>query len=351
MTSLADLGCTPELATHADGDLALGRVARVDRGGLEVLVAAGEGVASQHATLAPSLLVAQGPDVPVTGDWVLVRACPDAPATVEALLPRGSAIVRAAPVRAARPQLLAANIDYVLVCHGLSQAPRLNRIERFLALAWESGAQPVIVLTKADLAADAGLLREEVAAAAPGVAVHAVSAISGAGIDEVREYASPGRTAALLGPSGAGKSTLGNALLGSDLLPTGLVREDGKGRHTTVTRDLALVPGGGVLIDTPGLRGVGLWLVEAGLERTFADLEELAASCRFHDCEHDTEPGCAVQDALADGVLTWRRLESWRKLEREARWMAARHDARARADARKSVVRFSRAVRAQRSRP
>lgn len=351
MTTLADLGLTAELAAHAGGGLAVGRVARVDRGGLEVLVDAGDDVAPQHATLAAPLLVADGLDAPVTGDWVLLRSWPDGPVTVEGLLPRRSAIVRAAPVRAPRPQLLAANIDHVLVCHGLSQAPRLNRIERYLALAWESGAQPVIVLTKADLAPDAEVLRDEAVTAAPGVPVHLVSAVSGDGLEAVREYVRSGKTAALLGPSGAGKSTLANALLGSDLLATGAVRDDGKGRHTTVARELVVVPGGGVLVDTPGLRGVGLWLMEEGLERAFADLEELVAGCRFHDCGHDSEPGCAVQQALLEGSVTWRRFESWRKLQREARWMAIRHDVRARAEARKSVVRFSKAVRAQRSRP
>lgn len=355
MTSLVDLGFTTDLAAHAGtrlGDeLVPGRVCRVDRGGLEVIVEEGDGVTGLHTTLAPGLLAAAELDTPVTGDWVLMRRWPDGPVTVEQVLPRRTAIVRAAPVRAARPQLLAANVDHVLVCHGLSQAPRLNRIERYLALAWESGAQPVVVLTKADLATDADMLKQETITAAPGVPVHVVSAVSRAGLEEVREYVRSGSTAALLGPSGAGKSTLANALLGSDVLATGDVRDDGKGRHTTVTRELLLVPGGGVLIDTPGLRGVGLWLVEDGLERTFADLEELAIDCRFHDCGHDTEPGCAVQRALADGVVTWRRLESWRKLQRETRWLAVRHDVRARAEARKDLVRFSKAVRAQRSRP
>jgi ribosome biogenesis GTPase len=178
-----------------------------------------------------------------------------------------------------------------------------------------------------------------------------VSSTTGEGLDPVREYVGTGLTAALLGPSGAGKSTLANALIGSDLLATGEIRDDGKGRHTTVTRELALVPGGGVLLDTPGLRGVGLWLVEDGLEKTFAEIEELTGDCRFHDCGHDSEPGCAVQEALAAGTIPWRRYESWRKLQREARWVATRHDARLRAEARKEVVRFSKAVRTQRNRP
>ena len=344
MTSLTDLGFTAALAAAVPADCSPARVSRVDRGGVELLTHTGV----TRATLGAALL---GADAPCTGDWVGVRHWPDGPTTVESVLPRRSAIVRAAPVRAARPQVLAANVDHVLICHGLSQAPRLNRIERFVALGWESGAQPVVVLTKADLAPDAEQLREETAAAVPGVPVHVVSSTTGAGVESIREYAGSGLTAALLGPSGAGKSTLANALLGTDALPTGEIRDDGKGRHTTVTRELVVIPGAGVLLDTPGLRGVGLWLVEDGLEKTFADLEELATQCRFHDCEHSSEPGCAVQAAVEEGTLPWRRLESWRKLQREARWMASRHDARLRAEARKELVRFSKAVRTQQYRP
>ncbi|MDQ1689802.1 MAG: ribosome biosis GTPase / thiamine phosphate phosphatase [Frankiaceae bacterium] len=344
---LLDLGFTAALAAALPPDCIPARVSRVDRGGCDLLTEAGP----LRATLGSALLGSDPMGAACTGDWVAVRRWPDGPVTVEAVLPRRSALVRSSPVRAARPQLLAANADFVLVCHGLSQAPRLNRIERFIALAWESGAQPVVVLTKADLATDAEQLREETERNVPGVPVHAVSATTGHGVEELREYVAPGLTAALIGPSGAGKSTLANALLGAEVLATGEIRDDGKGRHTTVTRELALVPGGGVLLDTPGLRGVGLWLVDEGLEKTFADVEELAAQCRFHDCGHDTEPGCEVQQALADGVLPWRRFESWRKLQREARWVAVRHDARLRAEARKDLVRFSKAVRSQRNRP
>ena len=347
MHSLPELGFTAAHAAALPPDCTPARVSRVDRGGLEAFTADGP----VRATLGSSLLGAESIDAPCTGDWVALRQWPDGPTTVEAVLPRTSALVRSSPVRAVRAQVLAANADFALVCHGLSQAPRLNRIERFIALAWESGAQPVVVLTKSDLAPDAEQLREEAEAAAPGVPVHAVSAATGVNLDEVREYVAPGRTAALLGPSGAGKSTLANALLGSDLLATGAIRDDGKGRHTTVTRELALVPGGGVLLDTPGLRGVGLWLVDEGLEKTFADVEELAAQCRFHDCGHDSEPGCAVQAALESGELSWRRFESWQKLRREARWVASRHDARLRAEARKEIVRFSKSLKGQKARP
>jgi ribosome biogenesis GTPase len=344
MTTLTDLGYGPALAAALPADCSPARVSRVDRGGVELLAEGGPA----RATLGAAVL---GAEAPCTGDWVGVRSWPDGPWTVEAVLPRRSAIVRSSPVRAARPQVLAANADHVLVCHGLSQAPRLNRIERYIALAWESGAQPVVVLTKADLAPDAEQLRDEASQAAPGVPVHVVSSTTGRGVDELRGYVSAGLTAALLGPSGAGKSTLANALLGSHVLATGAIRDDGKGRHTTVTRELVVVPGGGVLLDTPGLRGVGLWLVDEGLDKTFADIEELAGSCRFHDCGHASEPGCAVQQAVEDGTVTWRRLESWRKLQREAKWVAVRHDARARAEARKDLVRFSKAVKSQRNRP
>lgn len=260
-----------------------------------------------------------------TGDWVLM----DAAMMVRRLLPRRSAIVRTTASRDSRAQVLAANVDTVLICTAADGDVDLGRIERMLALAWESQAQPVVVLTKADAAEYLPL--DEVRAVAPGATVVAVSATSGYGLDVLTALLDG--TVALIGPSGAGKSTLANALLGADVFATNDVRAvDKKGKHTTVHRELRPLPGGGTLIDTPGLRGVGLWEASEGLERTFSDIEALAADCRFSDCAHDAEPGCAVRAAIDSGAITERRLDSYRKLARENEWMAARSDKRLRAE-------------------
>ena len=310
------------------------RVSRVDRGACDALSAAGP----LRLTIAGALLAAAATDpvsTPCVGDWVAARRWPDGRTTVEAVLPRRTAFVRASVTPGVSyGQVLAANVDVAVVVEGLHPEPDLGRIERFLALAWESGATPVVVLSKADLVADPEALRSEVAAIAPGVDVLAVSAESGSGLPELTAYAGTGRTLALLGPSGAGKSTLTNALAGTTVMATRALRTDGKGRHTTAHREMVLLPGGGLVVDTPGLRSVGLTDVAESLEVVFADIEELAADCRFGDCRHDTEPGCAVREALDSGALPERRWQSYLKLQREARWMASRHDARLRAEER-----------------
>lgn len=279
-----------------------------------------------------------------TGDWVALGSdSGQLPATrgmlnnavVRHLLPRRTAIVRAAVSghsdsrgRAA-DQVLAANVDVVLICTPGDGDVDLGRIERMLALAWESGAQPVVVLTKAELAPDLSL--DEVRGVAPGATVLAVSAATGLGMEAL--IAVLEGTVALLGPSGAGKSTLANALLGAEVFATNAVREgDKRGRHTTVHRELRPLPTGGTLIDTPGLRSIGLWEAAEGLGRTFSDIESLATSCRFADCSHNQEPGCAVLAAIEAGALPRRRLDSYRKLTRENDWMAARSDSRLRAE-------------------
>lgn len=279
-----------------------------------------------------------------TGDWVALGSDSGAlpsthrllnDAVVRQVLPRRTAIVRAAvsghsDARArSASQVLAANVDTVLLCSPGDGDVDLGRIERMLALAWESGAQPVVVLTKADLAQDLSL--DEVRAVAPGATVVAVSASTGLGMEVLTALLDG--TVALLGPSGAGKSTLANALLGADVFATNAVREgDKRGRHTTVHRELRPLPGGGTLIDTPGLRSIGLWDAAEGLGRTFSDVEALAAQCRFGDCAHRQEPGCAVVAAIESGELPQRRLDSYRKLSRENEWMATRTDSRLRAE-------------------
>jgi len=204
--------------------------------------------------------------------------------------------------------------------------------ERLVALAWDSGATPLVVLTKADLVPDPDVLADDLRASAPGVEVVVVSAARPDGLQPLAAHLATGRTFCLVGRSGAGKSTLVNGMLGEQRFATTDIRADGKGRHTTTFRELVVLPGGGILIDTPGLRGVGLWLDGDGLDRAFADVEDLALTCRFADCRHDSEPGCAVLDAVDGGTLDERRLLSWRKLQREAQWIARRTDARLRAE-------------------
>lgn len=204
-------------------------------------------------------------------------------------------------------------------------------MERLLVLLWETGATPLVVLIKADLVPDVGPWFTGIATIAPGVEVVAISSATGDGVEALVPHVVSGRTLALVGRSGAGKSTLTNRLIGAETLETQGIRSDGKGRHTTVRRELLQVPGGGAVIDTPGLRGAGLWAVDGGVEKVFGDLEELAQGCRFTDCAHGGEPGCGVLAAVAEGRLSVRRLESWRKLGREAEWIASRTDARLRA--------------------
>jgi ribosome biogenesis GTPase len=321
------------------------RVSRVDRGACDALTADGP----VRATFSGALLQAAAADPlasPCVGDWVVVRHWSDDRVTAEAVLPRRTAFVRASVTPGASyGQVLAANVDYAVVTEGLHPEPDLGRIERLLALAWESGSIPLVVLTKADLVPDAALLRDDVAAAAPGVPVLAVSATTGEGMADLAPYVESGRTLALLGPSGAGKSTLTNALAGEVVMVTRGLRGDGKGRHTTVHRELVVLPGGGLIVDTPGLRSVGLTDISESLDRVFADIEELAEQCRFADCEHRTEPGCAVLAALDRGDMSERRWESYLKLNREARWMAMRHDARLRSEEKARWKRIHKEVR------
>lgn len=305
-----------------------GRVIRVDRGVCTVLGAGG----AIRASLAGSVLgrAARDPAVlPCAGDWVLVRTWPDARLTVESVLPRRTAIVRRSTEKGSTGQVLAANLDTAAVVEPMHPAPELARIERLLALAWESGARPLVVLTKCDLVADPAAVAAQVAAAAPGVEVRPVSARRGDGIDELRPLVAAGRTLGLLGQSGAGKSTLVNALAGTTVMAVqGLRSGDGRGRHTTTYRALIPIPGGGAVLDTPGVRAVGLLDAADGLDRTFADVAEIAVGCRFADCRHEAEPGCAVRAALESGDLSTRRWASWQKLQREAAYEARRRNAR-----------------------
>ncbi|MET7466396.1 ribosome small subunit-dependent GTPase A [Nonomuraea sp. NPDC005501] len=341
---LSRYGWTPALddafAGHRRAGLLPARILRVHRGSCDAI--------TEHGPIRAALPAHQATDplaAPCTGDWGALR--PGREPELTALLPRRGAIVRSSASRTSHGQVLAANVDTAVVAVSLAAPPNAARLERFLALAWAGGAQPVIALTKADLAADASAAHDEVNALAPGVAVVPTSAATGHNVDVLAALLGEG-TAVLLGPSGAGKSTLGNALLGEELLTTGAVRaQDGKGRHTTVHRELVPLPTGGVLIDTPGLRAISLHDAADGLEQVFAEIERLAELCRFGDCAHDREPGCAVRAAIQAGDLAERRLTSYRKLQRETAWQASRTDARLRderVDRQKSITSHLRAT-------
>ncbi|EPH46553.1 ribosome small subunit-dependent GTPase A [Streptomyces aurantiacus] len=321
-------------APYAERGLLPGRVVRVDRGSCDLVVTE-EGVIRADTTYVT-------PHDPLrvicTGDWAAVDAPGGDPRYVRDYLPRRTSFVRSTSSKRSEGQILAANVDHAVIAVSLAGELDLGRIERFLALGWESGAQPVVALTKADLVPDAtamSYLVEDVETTAPGVQVLPVSAAHGDGVDVLAAVVSGG-TSVLLGQSGAGKSTLANALAGADLMDVQAIRDvDGKGRHTTTTRNLLVLPGGGVLIDTPGLRGVGLYDAGTGVGQVFAEIEELAQGCRFQDCAHVAEPGCAVLAALEDGTLPERRLDSYRKLIRENQRIVAKTDARVRADMRR----------------
>ncbi|WP_262282562.1 ribosome small subunit-dependent GTPase A [Micromonospora sp. MA102] len=305
-----------------------GRVARVDRGVCTVLRPEGP----VRASLGGGLLAAAARDLtalPCAGDWVLLATWPDGPVTVETVLPRRTALIRRTAGKDASGQVLAANLDAAAVVEPVHPAPDAARIERLLSLAHESGAEPLVVLTKADLAPDPAAVARQLAALAPGVPVLPVSAERGTGLDPLRPYVLPGRTLGLLGPSGAGKSSLVNALAGADVMRTQAIRRsDGKGRHTTTWRALVPIPGGGAVLDTPGVRAVGLLDGSAGLDRAFADIAELAADCRYGDCAHEAEPACAVRAALETGELPVRRWENWRRLQREVAYESRRREVR-----------------------
>ncbi|MFD7896476.1 ribosome small subunit-dependent GTPase A [Streptomyces sp. NPDC059743] len=328
-----DDGWAAEFAPYVRQGLLPGRVVRVDRGQCDAVTADGV-VRADTAFVTPHDPLR----VICTGDWAAVDPVGGDPRFVREYLPRRTAFVRSTSSLRSEGQILAANVDHAIIAVSLAVELDLGRIERFLALGWESGALPLIVLTKADLVGDPavlGHLVDDVRTAAPGVQVLAVSAATGEGVEVLSAVLSAG-TSVLLGVSGAGKSTLANALLGDDVMDVQATREvDGKGRHTTTTRNLLAMPGGGVLIDTPGLRGVGLWDAETGVGQVFSEIEELAKRCRFHDCAHVSEPGCAVLGAVEDGSLSVRRLESYRKLLRENQRIIAKTDARLRGEIRR----------------
>jgi ribosome biogenesis GTPase len=320
-----DAGWAGDFTPHAVSGLVPGRVVAAHRDAWRVALADGDRDAELSGRFR---FAAVGPgDLPAVGDWVAVSNT--TPALVSAVLPRRTVFGRnRLDGQTAAEQVLASNVDVALIVTGLDGDFNLRRLERYLAVVWSGGATPVILLNKAATAVDPDGARFAAEAIAPGVEVRLISALSGAGIPELaQDHLVPGRTSVVLGSSGVGKSTLLNALLGEERAATGAVRDDdAKGRHTTTHRELHRLPGGGLLIDTPGIRSLGVSGADEGLAPAFADVTDLASDCRFADCRHEGEPGCAVQAAVAEGRLARERLDSHRKLEREAAHVARQSD-------------------------
>ncbi len=314
---LASLGWDADLDSWVDEEASdstidRGRIARTTRGFCLVFTG-GDAIMAASSSVRSATGVA-----PSTGDFVTVIDDEEDGPSIGRTAPRKTALIRRAPGRVPEPQVLASNIDDVFVMQGLDRPLNLRRIERQLVIAWDSGAKPVILLTKSDEVTHAAEAIASVQRIAPGVEILATSTVTGENIDRIRSHFTGTRTVALLGLSGIGKSTLVNELSDGVVQRTGEVRAaDRRGRHTTVTRDLIPLPSGGIVIDTPGIREVGLWQAHQGLARTFPEIAELAAECRFADCDHQAEPGCRVVSARMDGLILERRLEHWHDLRSE----------------------------------
>jgi ribosome biogenesis GTPase / thiamine phosphate phosphatase len=312
------------------------RVVRVDRGLVTVDTPDGE------LRLPLTGKLRQGDVDVAVGDWVLVDG--DAVSTI---LPRSTSLLRKDTDGSATSQAIAANVDLVVVAVPLTESVRVRKLERYLVFARSSGAEVVVVLTKTDLWPDLDAAVADAVAVAGDARVFAVSAVTGDGIDDLLALMPAGRTVVVVGPSGAGKSTLTNALGSERELATGAIRDDGKGRHTTTAREMVRLSSGAMLIDTPGLRSLELWGAQEGIAATYGDVSELATECRFRNCSHRSEPGCAVNAAVEEGVITGDRVEGYAKLQREEERLAAKLDARLRAEHNKKIRAFSRSIKNQ----
>lgn len=321
-----------------------GRVVFSSRGMHRVVAERGENWAVVKGALRHSLTGTQA--FPVVGDWVLLRAEPQSDTwLLSHILPRRSAFSRNNAGMTTEEQIIASNCDCVFAVCGLDGGRNfsLRGLERVLTCTWNSGAVPVIVLNKTDLCDDVEGARLQAESIAPGVDVRCVSCVTGSGFDDLSPYLGTGRTVALIGRSGVGKSSIINRLAGTEVLRTGEIRDqDHRGRHTTTHRELVKLPAGGLLLDTPGLRELQLWGEETSLQDAFSDIEELGRQCRFRDCRHAGEPGCAVQEALADGRLDHGRFESYLDLQSELRFLKKRQDIRARLEEKRRQKSFGR---------
>lgn len=351
MTELAQWGWSRReealLRPFADRGMRPARVLAEHRGSYVIATETNEVDASVSGRFRYEATTAE--DFPAVGDWVAVEPVDGGQsAVIQAVLPRATRFVRPARGPIPEAQVVAANVDLVLLVTGLDHDFNLRRLERYLALAWSSGAEPVIVLNKADVCDDLSGRFADVSMVAPGVPVRVLSALEGTGIESLTPLLEPGKTVALLGSSGVGKSTIVNALLGHERQATGAVRaDDQRGRHTTTMRELLVMPSGALLIDSPGMRSVGMWEIEDGLADAFADVAGFASECRFRDCSHSLEPGCAVQAAIAQGLLPGARLESMYKLARESAALARRVDPELRANSKRRWKAIHKSVRIQ----
>lgn len=319
MEFLKKYGLTPYFEQQARlfDSLQLARVSEQHRDLYKVITQNGEMTASVSGKLA--YRARQSTDFPAVGDWVMIDYA-NPTAIIHQVLNRKSAFIRkSAGTEISAQQIVAANIDIIFICMSLNEDFSLRRLERYMTAAWDSMATPVVVLTKADLCDDIQTKLAEIAAITIGIDVIVCSALNGYGYDEVLKHIDSSKTVAFIGSSGVGKSTLINKLMKEDILDTGEIRKDGKGRHTTTHRQLLLLPEGGIVIDTPGMRE--LQLSSADISKSFEDIEMLAFSCRFRDCTHNTEPGCAVKAAIENGDLSKERLESYKKLKKEIGYM------------------------------
>jgi ribosome biogenesis GTPase / thiamine phosphate phosphatase len=329
---LEQLGWSPafndHFAAHRAAGLAPGRVIR-QKGPYSVVATDAGDLTSENSGRLRHEANSRA-DLPAVGDWVAVAPSEhEHRGVIHAVLPRFSRFSRKVKGAVTEEQVVAANVDTIFLVSGLDEDYNVRRIERYLTLAWASGASPVIVLNKSDLCEDVEQCMAEVFAVDAAAPIHAVSAISGDHTDELHAYITPGKTVAFLGSSGVGKSALINYLIGEERQAVGEVRaRDGKGQHTTTHRELILLPGGGMLIDTPGMRELQLWLDEESLKSAFKDIEELGANCRFRDCCHEAEPGCAVREAIENGDLDAGRMESYADLLKEVQYLAKRQGQR-----------------------